>query len=180
MEYVHNYAARYLLSDRREANETYTYGSWLARGVDRVRDQLRRGRGTNQAAIAIGGWLPLTGADGRETWVDTDDFIDPATGERDPACLRLVDFRLDSENRLHMIVYFRSWDLWGGLPANLAGLQLVKAVLAAEVGAEDGTIVASSKGLHLYDHAYEVAARRVGMSPTVDLAGFVRFVEERR
>ena len=180
IDYVHNYAARYLFSDRREANETYTYGSWLARGLDRVREQLRRGRGTNQATVSIGGWLPVATAGGRAEWIDTDDYVDPATGERDPACLRVVDFRLDGENRLHLIVYFRSWDLWGGLPANLAGLQLVKATLADECGAQDGTIIASSKGLHLYDHAFQVAARRVGMEPTVDLEGFTRFVEGRR
>ena len=74
-----------------------------------------------------------------------------------------VDFRLDQQNVLHMFVYFRSWDLWGGFPANLAGLQMVKEYVANEIGAEDGTMICASKGLHLYDFCIDVAATRIGM-----------------
>lgn len=107
-------------------------------------------------------------------FIDTDNFIDPATNERDPACLRVVDFRLDQNNTLHMFVYFRSWDLWGGLPANLAGLQLLKEYVGSLLGAEDGVIIASSKGLHLYDHSIKVAAERIGGNVT-DVEKFLEF-----
>jgi thymidylate synthase len=106
--------------------------------------------------------------------LDTDNYIDPGTGQRDPACLRLVDFRLDQSNVLHMVVYFRSWDLWGGFPANLAGLQLVKEYVCQAIGATDGKIIASSKGLHLYDHAIQVAAERLGMAEVGTMDDFLK------
>ncbi len=74
----------------------------------------------------------------------------------DPPCLRAIDTRIQ-DNRLHFIVYFRSWDLWGGFPANLAGMQMMKEYIASEIGVEDGSIIASSKGLHLYNYVWELA-----------------------
>lgn len=100
------------------------------------------------------------GLAGRLDVRDTDNEIDPATGQRDPACLRVVDFRLDQKNVLHMFIYFRSWDLWGGFPANLAALQILKEFVAQEIDAEDGSMICASKGLHLYSHAIQVAAKR--------------------
>lgn len=79
----------------------------------------------------------------------------------DPPCMRLVDTMI-LDGKLNFYPYFRSWDLWGGFPANLAGLQMLKEYMAAEIGVEDGEIIASSKGLHLYDHCWEVAYIRLG------------------
>jgi hypothetical protein len=179
-----------------EANETYKYATWLAPGVERVIEQLRGAPGNNQACISLGGYAPCYSTShepydpfgfslpGRVVspqmpmrCVDTDNFIDPGTGQRDPACLRLVDFRLDQENKLHMFVMFRSWDLWGGFPANLAGLQLMKEYVGQELGAEDGKILCMSKGLHLYDYSIQVAATRCNMQNVgtlEDLAGWWR------
>jgi len=33
---------------------------------------------------------------------------------------------------LHFVLYFRSWDLWGGFPAKLAGIQLLKEYMASD------------------------------------------------
>ena len=74
----------------------------------------------------------------------------------DPPCLRSIDTRIQ-DGKLHFIIYFRSWDLWGGFPANLAGIQTMKEYIAAEIGVEDGEIIASSKGLHLYKYVWELA-----------------------
>ena len=74
----------------------------------------------------------------------------------DPPCLRHVDTRIQ-DGKLHFFPYFRSWDLWGGLPANLAGLQVMKEYIANEIGVGDGEIIASSKGLHLYDYSFDLA-----------------------
>jgi thymidylate synthase len=189
MEYVDDYFANYLMGTELKENETYIYGTWLAPGVARVIEQLKGSPGNNQAAISIGGWAPCEDWDGGGSWrgvegapvqmsVDTDNYIDPGTGERDPACLRQVDFRLDQDGVLHMIVYFRSWDLWGGFPANLAGLQLVKEYVAQAIGARDGKIIASSKGLHLYDHAIDVAAQRLGMQDVGSMADFAKWIVE--
>lgn len=75
---------------------------------------------------------------------------------KDPPCLRAIDTRIQ-DKKLHFIVYFRSWDLWGGFPANLAGIQLMKEYIASEIGVEDGEIIASSKGLHLYNYIWQLA-----------------------
>lgn len=61
---------------------------------------------------------------------------------------------------LHFFVYFRSWDLWGGFPANLAGIQELKGYMASEIGVEDGEMVVESKGLHLYGYAEDLAKMR--------------------
>ncbi len=74
----------------------------------------------------------------------------------DPPCLRSIDTRIQ-DGKLNFIIYFRSWDLWGGFPANLAAMQQMKEYIAAEVGVEDGEMIVSSKGLHLYDYVWELA-----------------------
>ena len=60
-----------------------------------------------------------------------------------------------------MTVYFRSWDLYAGLPENLGGLQRLKEIVleylqAAEMQVEDGKIIAFSDGLHLYDQYFQI------------------------
>ncbi|ACL05831.1 thymidylate synthase-like protein [Desulfatibacillum aliphaticivorans] len=77
----------------------------------------------------------------------------------DPPCLRSIDTRIQ-DGTLHFFVYFRSWDLWGGLPANLAGIQNLKEYMANEIGVKDGEMVVESKGLHLYGYAEDLAKLR--------------------
>ena len=77
----------------------------------------------------------------------------------DPPCLRSIDTRIQ-DNKLIFFVYFRSWDLWGGLPANLAGIQNLKEYMAGEIGVEDGEMIVESKGLHLYGYAEDLAKLR--------------------
>jgi thymidylate synthase len=73
-----------------------------------------------------------------------------------PPCMRLLQFKV-RYNKLHLFVYFRSWDAWGGLPSNLAALQLVKEFLAKQYKVEDGKIFASSLGLHIYSTEWKIA-----------------------
>jgi thymidylate synthase len=77
----------------------------------------------------------------------------------DPPCLRGIDTRI-KDDKLHFIIYFRSWDLWNGFPANLGAIQLMKEYMASSIGVADGEIIASSKGLHLYDYVWELAKLR--------------------
>jgi len=77
----------------------------------------------------------------------------------DPPCLRAIDTRIQDDT-LHFVIYFRSWDLWGGLPANLAGLQNLKEYMAAAIGVADGEMIVESKGLHLYGYAEDLAKLR--------------------
>ena len=75
---------------------------------------------------------------------------------QDPPCLRAIDTRIQ-DGRLNFIIYFRSWDLWGGFPANLAGIQTMKEYIASEIGVEDGEMICSTKGLHMYNYVWELA-----------------------
>ena len=74
----------------------------------------------------------------------------------DPPCLRHIDTRIQ-DGKLHFFPYFRSWDLYGGFPANLAAIEMMKQYCASEIGVENGEIIATSKGLHIYDYVYEIA-----------------------
>ena len=77
---------------------------------------------------------------------------------QDPPCLRHIDTRIQN-GKLHFYPYFRSWDLWGGFPANLAAIQLLKEYIEIELKLADGEIIASSKGLHIYDYTFELIKR---------------------
>jgi thymidylate synthase len=135
----------YLMTSDKKPGEDYTYGERLAgwQGVNQIEEVIKmyknQGYGTNQAAMSIA--------------IPTDIVLG------DPPCLRHIDTRV-RDGKLHFMVYFRSWDLWGGTPANLGGIQLLKEYMAAEIGVEDGEIIASSKGLHLYDYTWDLAALR--------------------
>lgn len=162
MDYVQGYLS-YLLTGAKTGTEDYTYGERLVDPKVRVKsdgsDLIReiplsvnqidevikmyksQGGGTNQATMEIG--------------MPSDIKL------VDPPCLRLIDTRV-RYGKLHFILYFRSWDLWGGFPSNLGGLQLVKQYMAQEIGVDDGEIIAVSKGLHLYDYVWDLAKQRTG------------------
>lgn len=130
----------YLMTSQKKSGEDYTYGQYLE---DQIKEVIRMykedGFNTNQAYMTVG--------DPKSIYL------------KDPPCLRGIDTRIQ-DGKLHFIVYFRSWDLWNGFPANLGVIQLLKEYMAHEIGVEDGEIIASSKGLHLYDYVWELARLR--------------------
>jgi thymidylate synthase len=130
----------YLMTSVKQPGEDYTYGERLESQIqDVIRMYRDHGPGTNQACMEVG--------------KPTDTMLD------DPPCLRMVDTRI-AGGKLHFVLYFRSWDLWNGFPANLAALQLMKEYMAGEIGVGDGEIIAASKGLHIYDYVWELAEMR--------------------
>jgi len=137
---ISTYFAKYIFSDVKSENEVYTYGEFIIKQFDRIIDLLITSKGnTNQATICIGN---------EETT-----FLD------DPPCLRSISFKVVN-NKLNMCVYFRSWDLYAGLPENLGGLQLLKELVLDNINCEldvkDGSIIAFSDGLHLYDQYFQI------------------------
>ncbi len=137
--YIEEYLP-YLMTSAKQPGEDYTYGQYLEHQITEVIRLYREdGFKTNQAYMTVG--------DPQSIYLD------------DPPCLRGIDTRIE-EGRLHFVVYFRSWDLWNGLPANLGAIQLLKEYMASSLGVEDGEIIASSKGLHLYDYVWELAKLR--------------------
>jgi len=136
MEYVESYLP-YLMTAHRKEGEQYTYGQYLETQITEIiRMYKEDGFNTNQAFMAVG---------------DAQSIFLP-----DPPCLRLIDTRI-GDGRLNFVVYFRSWDLWAGFPSNLAAIQLLKEYMASEIGVDDGELIASSKGLHLYEYSWELA-----------------------
>ena len=135
-EYVEQYLP-YLMTNNRSQGELYTYGEdidWQLPDLIRI---LKEGQeGTNQACMSIGSPDSI--------------FLEHSQ------CLRVIDTRIRG-GKLHFYVYFRSWDLWGGFPSNLAAIQILKEYVASEVGVDDGELIAYSKGLHLYDHCWDFA-----------------------
>lgn len=142
IEYVESYLP-YLMTSYKEKNEEYTYGEDLEPQMPEViRMYKESGFNTNQAYMAVGS---------RES-----------IGLADPPCLRGIHTRV-RYGKFHFVVYFRSWDLWGGFPSNLAALQLMKEYMASEIGVEDGELICLSSGLHLYEHIWEWAKLVVRM-----------------
>jgi thymidylate synthase len=80
---------------------------------------------------------------------------------KDPPCLRSIDTRIQN-GMLHFYIYFRSWDLWNGFSANLAGISLLQEYMATEIGVKPGEFICTSKGLHLYEACLDVAKMRCG------------------
>ena len=143
MEYIESYLP-YLMTAHKGEGEQYTYGQYLEKQIPKVIEMYREdGYNTNQAFMAVG--------DASSISLD------------DPPCLRGIDTRI-LNGRLHFFAYFRSWDLWAGFPSNLAAIQLLKEYMAEEIGVEDGELIASSKGLHLYEYAWELARTTARMT----------------
>jgi len=143
MEYIESYLP-YLMTSHKAEGEQYTYGQFLEKQIAEViRMYKEDGHNTNQAFMTVGDAQSLF--------------------QSDPPCLRSIDTRI-RDNKLHFLVYFRSWDLWAGFPSNLAAIQLLKEYMADEIGVADGEIIASSKGLHLYEYSWELARTVAGIT----------------
>jgi len=144
-KYLHDYML-YLLSPQKAENEHYTYGERLDISWQFVIDYYKTyGYRTNRMCMEIG---------------KPEDIFFYSKEDGSSPCLRLIDTRV-KDNKLHWIVYFRSWNLWSGFPVNLAGLQQAKEIMAMEIGVEDGEIIAISKGLNIRDYNLEVALARL-------------------
>lgn len=136
MDYVESYLP-YLMTVHKAEGEQYTYGQYLEKQISEVIKMYKEGGfNTNQAFMAVGN--------------------EESISLSDPPCLRVIDTRIRA-NKLNFVVYFRSWDLWAGFPSNLAAIQLLKEYMSSEIGVDDGELIALSKGMHLYEYAWELA-----------------------
>ena len=156
--YVETYLP-YLMTPQKQQNEDYTYGERLS-GWRHVKANGNTWPGEVEVVNQIEAVIGMYKEKGFETNQAAMTVSVPSDIQlKDPPCLHHIDTRI-KDQRLHFMVYFRSWDLWNGFPANLGGLQLLKEYMACEIGVSDGEIIAASKGLHLYDYVWELAALR--------------------
>jgi thymidylate synthase len=139
VEYISDYS-RYIMTADKEPGEQYTYGERLFHQIPAVIKTYKKyGYRNNQMVLQVA----------RPEDIHLSD----------PPCLRHIDTRIQ-DNKLHFFIYFRSWDLWGGYPSNLAGLSILQEYMASEIGVAPGEFVCSSKGLHLYDYVVDFAKIR--------------------
>lgn len=157
MEYIEDYFVNYLMNPELAENETYKYAS-------RIHQKLPSGKTQLEHIIEILKETPLTNQAVIE--VATSDDIERCygkDGKLDPPCLRLLDFKVipvRGELILTISAYFRSWDLWSGLPTNLGGIELLKQFVADETSLKNGPMYAYSAGLHIYGFQEEMARLR--------------------
>jgi thymidylate synthase len=137
--YIEQYMP-YLMTNHIEPGEQYTYGSRMFTQIRYWTELLKTAPRTNQAILQVG---------------RPEDYQ-----LADPPCLRHIDMRI-KDGILIFYPYFRSWELWGGFPANLGGIAVLQKAMADEIGIKAGKICATSKGLHIYKYVEELAKLRV-------------------
>jgi len=161
MRYVMNYFMEYLWFGERKPDETYTYSSRLRSPVDQIETAINRyveELFDRQVTLVIR--VPL-------------DICKEIDGKRhEPPCLTILDTEITRENansklKFILVGYFRSWDAYGALPANLAGLQLFSETFVKELNARGtekhsssweeistGSMLMFSKNCHIYQRQF--------------------------
>ncbi|MGA2522901.1 MAG: thymidylate synthase [Candidatus Bathyarchaeia archaeon] len=152
MKYIQWYALTYLWCGEGKQDETYTYGSRLREPVDQVEEAIKRYiKEQRDRQITMVVRLP-----------DDIKLFRPDTTERhEPPCLSLIDTEI-LEGKMHLTCYFRSWDAYAGLPANIAGLQLFNEAFVAEINdrgnlsIRTGKLIFHSKNCHIYKRQFKL------------------------
>lgn len=149
MKYVQWYALKYLWSGVIE-DETYTYGSRLRKPVDQIEEAIRRyveELGDRQITLTVR--LP------QDIIKKVDRY------KHEPPCLSLIDTEV-LQQQVHMTCYFRSWDAYAGLPANIAGIQLFNEAFVSEINKKGnlhlgtGKLILHSKNCHIYKRQFKI------------------------
>lgn len=170
LKYVNEYLG-YLMTPFKDDLEDYTYGERMTSKID-----ISKISGAEEGHINLD-MVIIDRIEGARMSEDIDqlgtitEFLKNTPGtnrsiitigrDRDlalthPPCMRLLQFK-GRYGKLHLSLYFRSWDIWGGFPSNLAALQLMKEHIAKEAGLDDGVIIAASMGAHVYNGEWEIA-----------------------
>ena len=149
MKYIQWYALTYLWCGDKQ-DESYTYGSRLREPVDQIEEAICRyleEQRDRQVTLVVR--LPS----------DIQKIV--RKQKHDPPCLSLIDTEIIDE-KMHLTCYFRSWDAYAGLPANIAGLQVFNEALVSEINTrgnlslETGKLIFHSKNCHIYERQYKL------------------------
>ena len=164
MKYVMNYFMEYLWFGEKKPDETYTYSSRLRNPVDQIDEAVKRyveELFDRQVTMVVR--IPQ-------------DIYKEIGGERhEPPCLTIIDTEInrdETDNKLKFVLtgYWRSWDAYGALPANLAGLQLFSETFVKELNTRghekhgkawnditNGKMIMHSKNCHIYQREFPLA-----------------------
>lgn len=161
MRYVMNYFMEYLWFGEKRPDETYTYSSRLRKPIDQIDEAINRyveELYDRQITLVI------------RVPVDICKKVDGKIHE--PPCLTMIDTEItcdkgDNRLRFSLVGYFRSWDAYGALPANLAGLQLFSEAFVKELNVRGkkqrsknweevstGPMLMFSKNCHIYQRQF--------------------------
>ena len=161
MGYVTSYFMEYLWFGEKKPDETYTYSSRLRTPVDQIEAAVNRYVDElfdRQVTLVVR--IP-------------EDILKDQGGRRhEPPCLTILDTEIardlnDKKLKLALTGYWRSWDAFGALPANLAGLQLFCEGFVKELNAKgmdrhkdkweeaySGKMIMHSKNCHIYQRQF--------------------------
>lgn len=163
MHYVMNYTMEYLWFGEKKPDETYTYSSRLRSPVDQIEGAINRYVDElfdRQVTLVVR--------------VPEDIHKEIGKKRHEPPCLTILDTEItrdecDKKLRLTLVGYWRSWDAYGALPANLAGLQLFSEAFVKELnirgwnrhGAKweevyTGPMLMVSKNCHIYQRQFSL------------------------
>jgi thymidylate synthase len=144
MKYVNSYALQYLWLGEKAEGETYTYGGRLREPIDQVELAIQRlvdEPRDRQVVLLIR---------------RPEDLQKNLAGmKHEPPCLTILDLEIH-KGRLHTTGYFRSWDGYAGLPANIAGIQVFLEAFVSEVNKRSGAqyrtgkMIFHCKNCHIY------------------------------
>jgi len=161
MRYVTNYFMEYLWFGEKRPDETYTYSSRLRSPIDQIEEAINRYVAElfdRQVTLVI-----------REP---TDIYKEISGRKHEPPCLTILDTEItrdEGDGKLKFILtgYWRSWDAYAALPANLAGLQLFSEAFVKELNAKGintrkdrwelvytGKMIMHSKNCHIYQRQF--------------------------
>jgi thymidylate synthase len=167
MKYVQWYALQYLWAGEK-LDEKYTYSSRLREPVDQVEELIRRAaEETKDRQLTMVLRRP-------------EDIKKNIDGEKhEPPCLSLIDAEI-LDNKMHLTSYFRSWDAYAGLPANIAGIQIFNEALVNEINGRGnlelgtGKLIFHSKNCHIYERQNELVKKMLEPERTSFAKAFSR------
>ena len=161
IKYIRGYALEYLWCGEKQ-DETYTYGSRLNNPINQINEAVDRYvQEQNDRQVTLVIRLP-------------EDIKKRIGNERhEPPCLSLIDTEI-LDNRLHLTCYFRSWDAYAGLPANIAGLQLFNEAFVSEINRrgnlllKPGKLIFHSKNCHIYQRQFKLVKELLEPKSSID------------
>lgn len=179
IKYVQGYALEYLWCPEKQDDEIYTYGYRLQNPVDQISEVKKR--------------VVNEPRDRQLTMVlrRPDDIYKNLEGRKhEPPCLSLIDCEV-LDGKFHLTSYFRSWDAYAGLPANIAGIQIFNESFVKDINnlgyelkgneweeLQTGKLIFHSKNCHIYERNAKLVEDLLGLSRNKETKTHMQKVEE--
>jgi hypothetical protein len=124
-----------------------------------IKHYMKHGFGNNHVCLMIG--YPESNLAYDEPYDKTKE-----TERNTSPCLRVLDTKIirddDGIEKVNVEAYFRSWDLYAGMPENLGGIGMWQQYVAYALGIEPGILGFTSIKAHVYGSRIKALAMRAG------------------